>query len=60
MKTYIKPAIFIEKVEFETLLQSVSGPNVTSATKASSERAVEGKDRGDYQVEDNSSFGDLW
>lgn len=59
MKTYIKPEIFIEKVEFETLLQSVSGPNV-STTKASSGRDVEGKDRGDYQVEDNSSFGDLW
>ena len=55
-KTYQKPEIFIEKITLNrTFLLEMSGD-----TKADSSVTPLTKDRGDYEVEEEPSFGDLW
>lgn len=56
-KTYIAPVVEIKTIAVQTLIATsklnVGGP-ITSKTYG------DAKDRGDYEPEDNTTFGDLW
>lgn len=57
-KTYQKPEIFIEKIELNhTILNNLS---LNATTKAVKDGEVLTKDRGDYEPENEPTFGDLW
>jgi len=53
----MKPEIMANEIKIETLLQTMS---LNSEKKANSQVTPLTKDRGDYEPEDDASFGDLW
>ena len=56
-KTYIAPAIQVVKVSAEQVVCA----SETLQTQGNYNSQVKlGKDRGDYEPEDDISFGDLW
>ena len=62
-KIYMKPEIFIAKVEMDVMLSAVSGPKVVlpggeNPKTANPSAGMETKDRGDYGSDSN--FGSLW
>ena len=57
-KIYQKPEIFVEKIELNhTVLNNLS---LNATQKAAPKGEVLTKDRGDYDYEEEPSFGDLW
>ncbi|MBQ9641620.1 MAG: hypothetical protein IJV06_08675 [Bacteroidaceae bacterium] len=57
-KTYQKPEITVTSVVPQTLI-AVSGDKIQLGGSYSGGK-IGAKDRGDYEPEDNTSFGDLW
>ena len=56
-KTYQKPEITVTSVVPQTLIAASDKIQVGDSYKGGS---IGAKDRGDYEPEDNTSFGDLW
>ena len=62
-KIYMKPEIFVAKVEMDVMLSAVSGPKVVLPSGENPKTAdpgagMETKERGDYGSDSN--FGSLW
>ena len=58
-KIYQKPEMAITYVKVEAMLTGSPTKNVTVGNSYSG-GTIGAKDRGDYEPEDNASFGDLW
>ena len=62
-KIYQKPEMTVTKVlntEIICLSDPEKGFNSSNAPKTNATSGNLGKDRGDYEVEDDFNFGDLW
>ena len=60
-KIYITPALHVEHIAVEMPIASSSKTITKDATKSiTNSNAILTKDRGDYEPEDNATFGDLW
>ena len=64
-KIYMKPEIFVAKVEMDVMLSAVSDPKVMphsgdNPPTAAQKYGMDAKGRGDYDYEGESNFGDLW
>ncbi|MBQ9641751.1 MAG: hypothetical protein IJV06_09380 [Bacteroidaceae bacterium] len=57
-KTYQKPEIFVEKILVESMI--AQSPLGTSSTAAQQSAGMDSKYRGDYEPENEPTFGDLW
>ena len=62
-KIYMKPEIFVAKVEMDVMLTAVSGPKVKNPSSGDNPPAdpnagMDTKDRGAYGSDSN--FGSLW
>ena len=62
-KVYIQPTteVYVTVLHASMLNNaSPTGSKVYNDKSASSGKTVLGKDRGDFEIDDESSFGDLW
>ena len=60
-KVYIAPRVEVNEISAELMIcESVDGFNSAMGTTGVSGSAGLSKDRGDYEPEDDASFGDLW
>lgn len=62
-KIYVTPALHVEHIGVE---MPIAASPITMSKDASASKTIKNsgdiltKDRGDYEMEDNATFGDLW
>ena len=60
-KIYVTPALHVEHIGVEMPIAASPTTMSKNATKKITDSGeILTKDRGDYEMEDNTTFGDLW